>query len=274
MGMETDLQTRTIEDFGRQWTTYTDNAGFYGSVDLLADMVSPFLDLSDFSGKRVADIGSGTGRIVAMLLQAGAAQVIAVEPSDAFDVLRSNLASAGGRVVPMHLLGEELPPALELDLAVSMGVLHHIPEPDATVRAVRDALAPGGRFLVWLYAHEGNRLYLALVLPLRRLTRRLPGWTLTGLGHFLNILLDIYIFVCRFLPLPKRAYIENVIGQFDRRKRYLVIYDQLNPAYAKYYTQQEARDLLGRSGFTDVKAHHRHGYSWTVIGTKPSQGTL
>jgi len=50
--------------------------------------------------------------------------------------------------------------------------------------------------------------------------------------------------------------------------RRLVIYDQLNPAYAKYYTREEAQDLLARQGFVDIRLHHRHGVSWTVLGTK------
>ena len=51
-------------------------------------------------------------------------------------------------------------------------------------------------------------------------------------------------------------------------KRRVVIYDQLNPAYAKYYTRDEAHDVLARHGFVDVRLHHRHGYSWTVVGTQ------
>jgi len=233
-------------------------------------MIAPFLTPSDFAGKRVGDIGSGTGRIVGMLLAAGDAQLVAVEPSDAYKVMVKNLASAKGRLMPLNVLGEQLPAGLDLDYVVSMGVLHHIPEPDATARAAFNALRPGGRLLAWLYAREGNELYLSLVLPLRRLTRRMPQWALAGLSHGLNVLLDLYIFGCRILPLPKRAYIDNVVGQFDRNKRYLVIYDQLNPAYAKYYTKQEAEDLLTRVGFANVSVHHRHGYSWTVIGTRPA----
>ena len=61
----------------------------------------------------------------------------------------------------------------------------------------------------------------------------------------------------------------NVFARMDRRARYLVIYDQLNPAYAKYYRRDEAIALLADAGFADVAAHHRHGYSWTVIGRKP-----
>jgi hypothetical protein len=44
-------------------------------------------------------------------------------------------------------------------------------------------------------------------------------------------------------------------------KRYLVIYDQLNPAYTEYYRQAEARQLLERAGFEDIVLYHRHGYS-------------
>jgi hypothetical protein len=51
-------------------------------------------------------------------------------------------------------------------------------------------------------------------------------------------------------------------------KRRLAIYDQLNPAYAKYYTREEAAALLAAAGFVDIRLHHRHGYSWSVIGTK------
>ena len=56
----------------------------------------------------------------------------------------------------------------------------------------------------------------------------------------------------------------------SRKKRFLVIYDQLKPAYAKYYTGAEAEALLRKAGFVDVRAHHRRGYSWTVIGTRPT----
>ncbi|OGV68798.1 MAG: hypothetical protein A3K19_02505 [Lentisphaerae bacterium RIFOXYB12_FULL_65_16] len=78
------LQQRTIEDFGEQWSCYRDNPGFYGDPSFLQEKFGPLIRLSDVKGRRVADIGSGTGRIVAMLLAAGAAHVIAVEPSSAY----------------------------------------------------------------------------------------------------------------------------------------------------------------------------------------------
>jgi hypothetical protein len=109
---------------------------------------------------------------------------------------------------------------------------------------------------------------LRLVQPLRIVTRKLPHVMLAGLSHFLNFILGIYVFLCGYLPLPMKQYMVKVIGKLARKHRYLVIYDQLNPAYAKYYRKAEAGALLKDAGFTDVKLYHRHGYSWAVVGTK------
>ena len=62
---------RTIHDFGEQWVHYGDNDGFYGSTELFADIIGPLLSREDFAGRRVAEIGSGAGRIVAMMLECG-----------------------------------------------------------------------------------------------------------------------------------------------------------------------------------------------------------
>ena len=56
----------------------------------------------------------------------------------------------------------------------------------------------------------------------------------------------------------------GVVGRLDAAKIRLVIYDQLKPAYAKYYTCEEARALFEDAGYSDVTLHHRHGYSWTI----------
>jgi SAM-dependent methyltransferase len=265
-----DLKTQTIQDFGEQWTAFRDNPAYYGSSDLLADLFGPLLLLGDVTGAHVADIGSGTGRIVNMLLDAGAAHVHAVEPSAAFDVLKQNTAERRDRVTYVHGPGESLPDGLDLDLVVSMGVLHHIPDPSPVVEAAYRALKPGGRLLVWLYGREGNEAYLRLAEPLRKVTVRLPHGALVGLSHVMTAGLDAYIGLCRFAPLPMRSYMREVLAKFPRDVRRLTVYDQLNPAYAKYYTRAEAEALLSKAGFENVELYHRHGYSWTVIGRRRS----
>ena len=260
---------RTIRDFGEQWTHYGDNEGFYGSRELFADIVAPLLAPEDFAHRRVAEIGSGAGRIVAMIGECGAAHVLGVEPSDGHFVAARNLARFGDRVSLLHARGEDIPREPPFDLIVSVGVLQFIPDPKPTVDAAFAALKPGGRLFVWLYAREGTLPYrVALALP-RAVGRILPHAALAGLARVLDVPLTAYMWLCRRFPLPLRDYFERVLGRFTPTKRRLVIYDQLNPTHVRYHSRREAERLLVDSGFVDVQLHHRHGYSWSVLGRKP-----
>ena len=264
------VDSRTVSDFGEQWTRYTDNSGFYGSEALFLDISQPLIGHDDVAGKTVADIGSGTGRIVNMLLAMGAAHVTAIEPSDSWQVVAANTERDRDRVAVIHGDGLAIPQDGRFDLVVSIGVIHHIEDPAPVVRAAWNALKPGGTLLVWLYGREGNGLYLGIFEPLRAITVRLPHPLLSGLCYALDAAAMAYAAASRFLPLPMRGYMLSVYSKLAADKRRLVIYDQLNPAYAKYYRRHEAAALLEDAGFVEVRTHHRHGYSWTVAGRKPS----
>ncbi len=262
---------QTIRDFGDQWTHYGDNDGYYGSVELLADMLGPLVSFDELRGARVVDIGSGTGRIVRMLLDAGVENVVAVEPSVGVEILRANLSEFGDRVEVIHGRGGELPARGDLDFAISIGVIQFIRDPQPTLQAAREALHPGGKLVIWVYGHEGNEAYVLALAALRSVTTRLPHWALAGLCHLLTGVVDLYIGLCKLtgLPLPLRDYLVNTLARVTRRERMLTIYDQLNPSYVKYYKRDEVAEMLERAGFRDVQLHHRRGYSWTAIGTRP-----
>ena len=263
------LQARTIADFGEQWTEYPGSEGFFGSVELFNDIFHPLLSASDVAGKRVAEIGAGIGRFVNILAAAGAARVVALEPSAAFRVLQETTRAHSERITYLNVTGEQLPPSADLDYVFIIGVLHHIPEPGPVVSASFRALKPGGKLAVWVYGREGNSLYLLVVRTLWILTRRLPHRLLEWFVAAMYPLFWCYMMACRWLPLPLAAYMRRVMLPLTPAKRRVVVYDQLNPAYAKYYTRQEAHDALAQHGFTDIQLHHRHGYSWTVVGTRP-----
>jgi SAM-dependent methyltransferase len=269
--MKQTLTSRTIDDFGDQWTRYTTNDGYYGSLDLLADVFGPLVSPEVFKGAKVLEIGSGTGRIVHMLLAAGAAHVTAVEPSRAMSVLKENTSSSSERITYLHCRGDELPADPPQDFVVSIGVLHHIPEPQPVVAAAYRSLKPGGKIVIWLYGWEGNGSYLSVILPIRILTSRLPHWLLSPICHGLNLLVAGYIGLAKLFPVPLRRYVTEILARFSMSKRYLVIYDQLKPAFAKYYKECEVRKLLEDAGFEEVKLHHRHGYSWTALASKTTK---
>jgi SAM-dependent methyltransferase len=261
------VEPRTIEEFGEQWSRFEDLGGRFGSSAFLQDLCGPLLPLGEIAGRRVLEVGSGNGRIVRMLLDAGAAHVTAVEPSAGIEVLKRNTRDRSDRVTCLETVGASIP-EVDAELAFAIGVLHHLEDPGPTARRVHEVLPPGGRFLVWVYGREGNAAYIALAESLRVLTRRLPDPLLAALAHALNGCLGLYVALCRFLPLPLRRYMREVMAGFERRQRFFLIFDQLNVGYARYYTGGEARDLLVAAGFRNVLLHHRHGMSWTVLGEK------
>ena len=267
--MTKNVTQRTIEDFGKQWGRYTDDDGYYASLKYFQDLLSPLLTVEDIQNQAVLDIGSGSGRIVNMILDAGASHVYALEPAEsAFKTLKENTKDRQDKITYLNCRGDETPSDVSVDKVISMGVLHHIPDPDPVMISAFKALNSGGQCLVWLYGKEGNSQYLSLINPLRALTTKMPHLLLSFLCHILNVVLYLYILLCFVLPLPMRPYAKNVLWKLSHKKRYLVIYDQLNPAYAKYYSREEAENLMKDAGFTNIQLHHRHGYSWTVLGHK------
>ena len=180
-------KNKTIKDFGKQWSTYRDNEGFYGSMELFSDILFPLVNAAEIKDSRVAEIGSGTGRIVNLLLDAGAKSVVALEPSDAFKILCRNVKQPE-KVTCLKMTGDQLPDEGNLDYVFSIGVLHYIPDPKPVIEPAFRALRPGGRFLVWLYGKEGNAFYLGMVVPFRVLSKLLPHFALSAwLGCFIGL---------------------------------------------------------------------------------------
>ena len=263
---------KTIQDFGDQWSKYKSNDGWYGSSQLFKDITSPLLEPADLEGKSVVDIGSGTGRIVSMLLEAGAASVFAVEPATgAFETLVNNVKhmQRASDVTCINTQGASWTLTEQVDYVLSIGVIHHIPEPEPVIARAFVELKPGGHIFLWVYGYEGNELYLRVFQPLRKITISLPHLLLRGVVELIYGLLFLYRYIGKVIPVPLYKYISKVLWPMTPAKRRLVIYDQLNPAYAKYYKKDEIEALLKNAGFENVQAHHRHGYSWSVIGRKP-----
>lgn len=263
------IQERTIQDFGVQWTRYQGSPGYYGSLEFLADVLGPLIAIQDLKGKKVAEVGSGTGRIVDMLLKAGADHVTAIEPSKGFDVLRENLKSYKEKVSFHNVEGDKIPQTNDYDYIFSIGVIHHIYEPEKVLKVIYGALKPGGKLFLWVYGKENNERYLFLANLLRLFTTKLPHFLLVGLSWILFFILKIYMQFAKIISLPLKDYLDGVLGKCSDHVIRLVIYDQLNPSYAKYYTQDEVISLLKRCGFMDIRLYHRHNYSWSAVGKKP-----
>ena len=79
-------------DFGEQFKVDKKIDGYHGIIRLLKDIVRPF-KLNNISGKKIMEIGSGSGRILKNLIKFKPSKIIGIEPSDAAEVARKNINS-------------------------------------------------------------------------------------------------------------------------------------------------------------------------------------
>ncbi len=254
-------------DFGNQFSVDSKIDGYFGSDELIRDIVYPF-EIGNIKNKEIMEVGSGSGRILKMLSRHHPRKIISVEPSKAIEKAKKNNEKTTCEIEFFNIKGEDIDFDNIVDYAFSIGVLHHSPNAKKIVRKIHRSLRKNGRAVFWLYGYEGNELYLFFFDNLRRITRLMPDMLLRAVSQFLNIFTTIYIFLCKFFDLPLKRYMIEVFIKFSWEKQVYVIFDQLNPSYSKYYTKKEVEDLVSQAGLEIENLHHRHGYSWTVIAVK------
>ena len=106
----------------------------------------------DFQGRRVVDVGCGNGYYGWRMLAAGAELVVGCDPFALYlmqyEVLR-RYAPRPERHFVLPLIDEELPENLAaFDIALSMGVLYHRPQPLQHLSKMLQTLVPGGRLVL------------------------------------------------------------------------------------------------------------------------------
>ena len=121
--------------------------------DRLADSID------DLAGRRVLDVGCGSGYHCWRMLGAGAAEVIGIDPTPLFVVqywaLQKYLQRDEVWVLPVGI--EQLPAKLQVfDTAFSMGVLYHRRSPMDHLLELRDCLRPGGQLVLETLVIEGG----------------------------------------------------------------------------------------------------------------------
>ncbi|KJR43539.1 type 11 methyltransferase [Candidatus Magnetoovum chiemensis] len=185
----------TIKDFGEQWLEYNENKGFYASIEALKSLLFPLINISDIDNSTIADVGAGTGRYSLMFNKVGAKKIVSIEPSEAYFILKKNTAGIDN-IECLKKRADEIHQN-EFDFVFCIGVLQFIPDPIPALKAMKASLKKGGKFFLWVYSKENNRLYLSFVIPLRKLTTRIPHVLLKGLTYFLLPLVEIYAQISR-----------------------------------------------------------------------------
>ena len=155
-----NLDQKVIDSFGHEWATFD-----YGETETTEALNAQFdaycapIDLSQFDSKNsiAGDFGAGSGRWASRLIPYFSL-VYALEPSDgASKVLKNKFSVEPKIVVLQETVGANSIPLESLDLAMSLGVLHHIPDTALAIKEVAHRIKSGGIFLCYLYYNLENK---------------------------------------------------------------------------------------------------------------------
>ena len=145
---------------------------YFDEVEARKYFVEPhipgFAVFSQWSGKRVLEVGCGIGTDTINFARAGA-QVTAIDLSErSLEIARNRAAVYKLTNIDfVHANVEELaailPPTTRYDLVYSFGVLHHTPNPNIALRQMVSFLAPGGTLKLMVYHRYSWKAFVVLI---------------------------------------------------------------------------------------------------------------
>lgn len=164
-------QKKTAESFAFEWRHIYRENNFEKNNFL--HFCTPYLTERDFRTKSVVDIGCGSGRFTKQIALMGASVVFGADLGETVQVaykLTKDLPNAC--IIQADIYS--MPFRRTFDLALSIGVLHHLPEPRKGFSGLPSVLKPGGRMLIWVYNRRNNARAVYFYEPLRVITKHLP----------------------------------------------------------------------------------------------------
>ena len=129
------------------------------SLDLQFKAYSLPIDLSEFDpySSVAADFGAGSGRWT-IRLAPYFAEIYALDPSSgSIDVLSEKFKNSSKIKILKESVGRNSILDDSLDLAVSLGVLHHLPDTAKGIQDIAKKIKPGGMFWCYLYYNLENK---------------------------------------------------------------------------------------------------------------------
>jgi SAM-dependent methyltransferase len=250
------------ERFGYEWGAYADILPIYEEQ---FRRWTPRLSPADWRGRSFLDVGCGMGRNSFWPMSYGASGGVAADLDDrSLAAARRNLAQFQTLDV-VKTSAYDLPFEDRFDIAFSIGVIHHLEFPERALARMVRAVKPGGQVVIWVYGLENNRWLISGLNPLRKaLFSKLP----IGLVHHLSIYPTALLWLLLRCGVRPIAYFKLIAG-FGFGHLRSIVFDQMLPRIASYWSREEVAALMAGAGLADVQLDWVNEMSWAAIGRKP-----
>jgi ubiquinone/menaquinone biosynthesis C-methylase UbiE len=265
--------------FGHEWSTFRQSEIEFTAVDREA-MFRSYFDIfpwNELPPDPVGiDVGCGSGRWSAMVAPKVGHLHLLDASEDALAVARQNLADATNVSFHLASVGDIPLDDNSLDFAFSLGVLHHVPDTAAAIRAIATKLKTGAPLLIYLYYALDNR-----------------PWWYRAIWHFSNVfrmvisplpprlrlVISQIIAVAIYWPLARCAALVERAGfspaaiplESYRHRRFYVMrtdaYDRFCTRLEQRFTLRQIEHMLSAAGFDEIRFSDKVPY-WCAVGKK------
>ena len=264
----------TAANFGWQWQHFTHADERYAAQ--FSGWIAP-VQPEFFKDKIVLEGGCGKGRHTELAARWGARDIIGLDLSAAVETA----FAATRHLENAHIVQADIyhPPFKRVfDYAFSVGVLHHLPNPQGGFRSLSAKVKAGGYLSAWVYGAENNGWITRFVNPLReRITSRINRRVLLHLSK----LPTVAVYAATKLiygPLNRREngsaiarrlfyndYLSSISG-FGWREQHTIVFDHLVAPTAFYISREEFEKWWEEIGASDVVIGWHNKNSWRGFG--------
>jgi SAM-dependent methyltransferase len=278
-----NVDARVVEGFGEEWQRFDQRAL---TTEEALDLFDKYFEIFPWDalpqGAVGFDAGCGSGRW-AQFVAPRVGVLHCVDASRrALDVAFRTLADKPN--CHFHLAPVDDMPLRDegMDFGYSLGVLHHIPDTVAALRACVRKLKPGAPLLVYLYYRFDNRpLWFRAIWAVsdgvRRVVSKMPF-------RLRSIVSDV-LATAVYWPLATTARLADRAGVpvdhwplsgYRHHSFYVMRTDALDrfgTRLEQRFTQTEIRQMLLEAGLSNIKFRHGWPY-WVAVGTKSTPPTM
>lgn len=272
-----NVDEATVRGFGDEWNAFDQTRVEDAELDDLFGQYFRLFPWQRLGPEAVGfDLGCGSGRWARRVApRVGSLHCIDAS-REALAVAQRNLAAQSNcAFVHASVDTLDLPPA-SMHFGYSLGVLHHVPDTEAGLRACARLLLPGAPLLVYIYYAFDNRpvwyrwLWRASDM-LRRHLSRAP--------HRVKLAVTSVIAVVVYLPLARAAALARRAGlraeafplaYYADRSLYTMrtdAYDRFGTRLEQRFTREQIAGMLTRSGFEDVHFSDSEPF-WCAVATR------
>jgi SAM-dependent methyltransferase len=261
------LSTRDLrgspDRFGWEWNAY---AEIFPEYEEQFRRWTVHLRPEEWQGLTYLDVGCGMGRNSFWAMHYGARGGVAV------DIDERSLANARRNMAQFPTLqvtrasAYDLPFEDRFDIAFAIGVIHHLAFPEKALKRMSRAVRPGRRVIIWVYGKENNGWLVSVLNALRKaLFSKLP----VNLTHHLSLYLAVLLWLVLRAGIRPIEYF-RLLARFDFAHLRSIVFDQMLPRIAFYWSREETLALMQGAGLVNVRLAWANQMSWAAIGIRPA----